>query len=101
MGTLNAILSISKWYAGGGVGIAAAIAIIVYFPMFRKWAIAAIVLVVAGLGIYTKGVHDDSILAKAKREAAERAAINAANRAHTDAERSVDRGVRDPLDTDK
>lgn len=91
---------ISQWFGLGALGIVAAMAVIVYFPLFRSYAIAAIVLIVAFLGIYGKGVHDNAVLAKAQQAAANKAAVKRGTNAHTRAARDAAHGVRDPRDTD-
>lgn len=87
----------------GGAAIAALIAVAIYFPPFRKIALAVAGAIAAGLAIYTKGSRDASKRASAQRAKDEQRAIDRAKAARAGAERDVaddPAGLRDKYNRD-
>jgi hypothetical protein len=89
------------WLGLGGVIIAACVAVAIYFPPFRKIAIAVAGAVVAGLAIYAKGSKDAAKRKQAEWDKAERKSVDRGNKARADAKRDVASGrVSDKWDRD-
>jgi hypothetical protein len=95
---------INPLYAWGGltaVIVAGCVAVAIYFPLFRKQAIAVALGVVGIMAIYRKGAKDASGRKQKEWDDAERKSIARGNKARSDAERDVNSGrVRDKFDRD-
>lgn len=92
---IKASANIGQWFGLGGIGIAGAVAVMIYFPWLRKYAIMAVVGIVVGLSIYGKGVYDNAVLEEARQKQVEKKAVDRGHKARTNAHSAVKRGVRD------
>lgn len=91
------------WSLLGGGGIAAAVAVAWFFPPFRKYAIAAGLVILGLLGIYRAGYRSGGARKKKEWDNAIERDVKKGRNARADAERAVGSGKlrTDEWDRDK
>lgn len=101
--TFDFISPLWGWLGLGSGAIAAYVAVAWFFPPFRKYAIAAGLVVLGLLGIYRKGYKQGGEHKQKEWDNAVERDMQKGNQARADAERDVDAGrVRnDKWDRDK
>lgn len=94
---------LAGWLGLGGVAIAACVAVAIYFPPFRRLAIAAGVAVAGALVLYGKGYRDAEKRKQKEWDDAEKRMVDKGNRARADAERDLAAGglPNDEFDRDR
>lgn len=98
---ISALWTLSWHFGLGGAGVLGALAFAWYSPVFKTTALWVAMAISIGLGCYATGVVNENAFWEAKWKTMQAREVARNSKARVRARAAVERGVRDPRDTDK